>query len=97
MYRNKIVVILVDDKCIIPVGKRDGCEPDGGEPDGAVSTGVQGYNRFLITIDGPQLLALDHDFYVHGNRLSVAFFIDVPESYSDSFFRGHAFVTNIDS
>ena len=53
MYHNNIVVILVDDKCIIPVGKPDGGEPDGDELDGAVSTGVQGHNRFLVTIDGP--------------------------------------------
>ena len=79
-------MISVDDKCIIPVG----------EPDGAVSTGVWGHNHFLVTIDGPQLQALDHDFHVHGIVLSAAFFIDVPEINSNSFFRGLAFVTNKD-
>ena len=38
--------------------------------------------------------ALDHDFHVHGIVPSVAFFIDVPEDDSGTFFRGHAFVTN---
>ena len=85
-YRNNIVVISVDDECIMPVG----------EPDGAVSTGVWGHNRSLVTIDGLQLQDLDHDFYVHGIVPSVAFFIDVPESNSGSFFREHAFITNKD-
>ena len=76
-YRNNIVVISVDDKCIIPVVVSDG----------AVSTGVRGHNRSFVTIDGPQLQVLDHDFHVHGNVPSIAFFIDVPESNSDSFFR----------
>ena len=33
---------------------------------------------------------------MHGIVQSATFFIDVPESNSDSFFRGHAFVTNKD-
>ena len=80
-------MISVVDKCIIPVG----------EPDGAESTGVRGHNHSLVTIDGPQLQVLDHNFHVHGIVPSVAFSIDVPESNSDSFFRGHAFVMNKDS
>ena len=42
--------------------------------------GVRGHNRSLVPLDGPTLLALDHDFYVHGIVPSVAFFVDIPES-----------------
>lgn len=49
-----------------------------------------------MTLDGPQLLALDHDFHVHGIVPSVAFFVDIPECSSDSFFSGEAVVTNKD-
>ena len=72
--------VSVDDKAIVPVG----------EPDGPVSTGVRGHNRSLVSLDGPQLLALDHDFHLHGIIPSVAFFVNihVPENPSDSFFSG---------
>lgn len=40
--------------------------------------------------------ALDHDFHLHGIVPSVAFVIDIPEHEPDTFFRGHAFVTNKD-
>ena len=32
-----------------------------------------------MSLDSPQLLALDHDFHIHGIVPSVAFFIDTPE------------------
>ena len=76
-------LVSVDDKAIIPVG----------EPYCPISTGVRGHNRSLVSIDGPQLLALDHDFHVHGIVPSVAFFINTPESIKDSFFSGEAMVT----
>ena len=47
-----------------------------------------------MTLDDPQLLALDHDCHVQGIIPSVAFFVDVPESSNDSFFSGQAIVTN---
>ena len=67
-----------------------------GEPSCPVSTGVRGHNRSLVNVDGPQLQALDHDFHLHGIVPSVAFVIDLPDQESDSFFRGHVFVTNKD-
>lgn len=73
-------MISVDDKCI-------------GEPSCPVSTGVRGHNPSLVSVDGPQLQALDHDFHLHGIVPSVSFVIDLPEQVADSFFRGHAFVT----
>ena len=83
MYNNHTIMISVDDKCIVPVG----------EPSCPVSTGVCGHNRSLVPVNGPQLQALDHDFHLHGIVPSVSFVIDLPEQVSDSFFRGHAFVT----
>ena len=62
----------------------------------SVSTGVRGHNRSIVPIDGPQVQALDHDFHVHGIVPSVAFFVDMPEDDSGTFFRGHTFVTNKD-
>ena len=84
--RSSVILASVDDKCIIPVG----------EPDCHVATGVRGHSRSLVPVGGPQLQALDHDFHIHGIVPSVAFFIDVPEDLSDSFFRGRTFVTNKD-
>ena len=75
--------ISVDDKAIIPVG----------EPDGPVATGVRGHNGSLVSVDSPQLLALDHDFHAYGLVPSVAFFVTTPEQSCDSFFDGQAFVT----
>ena len=70
-----VMLISVDDKGIVPVG----------EPKCPISTGVHGHNRSLVC-SGSQLLALDHDFYIHGIVPSVAFFIDIPECAFDSFF-----------
>ena len=85
-FRSHCQYVSVDDKATIPIG----------EPDCPISTGVRGHNRSLVSLDGPQLLALDHDFHVHGIVPSVAFFIDIPEKPVDSFFTGQAFVTNKD-
>lgn len=49
-----------------------------------------------MSLDSPQLLALDHDFSIHGIVPSVAFFIDTPETAIDSFFSGQAVVTSKD-
>ena len=78
--------VSVNDKAIVPMG----------EPDCPVSTGVRGHNRSLVPLDGPTLLALDHDFHVHGIVPSVAFFVDISESPKNSFFAGQPFVTNKD-
>ena len=83
-YSDHCTLVSVDDKAIIPVG----------EPNCPVSTGVREHNRSLMSLDSPQLLALDHDFHIHGSVPSVAFFIDTPETTTDSFFAGQAIVTN---
>lgn len=56
----------------------------------------KGSHSFLVSLDGPHLLALDHDFQVHGVVPSVAFFVNTPEKATDSFFDAQAFVTNKD-
>ena len=56
----------------------------------------KGSQSFLVSLDGPHLLALDHDFHVHGVVPSVAFFVNTPEKAIDSFFDGQVFVTNKD-
>ena len=70
------MLVSIDDKAIIPVG----------EPHGPVSAGVRGHNRSLVPFSGYQVQALYHDFHIHGIVPSVAFFVDVPENVSDSFF-----------
>ena len=57
-----------------------------------VSTGVHGHNRSLVPHSGSQLLALDHDFHVHGIVPSLSFFIEIPKNSSHSFYRGDPFV-----
>lgn len=85
-HHNITALVSVDDKAVIPLG----------EPNYPISTGVRGHNRSLVPLNGPELLALDHDFHVHGIVPSVAFFVDVPDSTSGSFFAGSPFVTNKD-
>ena len=82
-YRESMLLIPVDDKHIIPVG----------EPNCPEFTGVRGHNCSIVSIDRPQVQALDHDSHVRG-IVVPAFFVDVPEDDSGTFFRGHAFVTN---
>ena len=84
-HRNIVTYVSVDDKAV-PVGG----------PKCFISTGVHGHNRSLVPLNGYQLQALDHDFHLFGIVPSVAFFIDVPDNASDSFFRGATFVTNKD-
>ena len=73
----------LDDKANIPVG----------EPGCPLSTGVRGHNHSLVSLDGPRLLALDHDFHIHGIVPSVTFVVDTPEKPTDSFFNGQPFVS----
>eukprot|EP00731_Ephydatia_muelleri_P008707 Em0004g1045a len=54
------------------------------------------YTGLFNVMFGIQLQAIDHDFHLFGIVPSVAFFIDVPDNASDSFFRGATFVTNKD-
>ena len=83
-HRLVTTLVSVDDKAIILVG----------EPHCPVSTGVCGHNRSLVPLNGPRVQTLDHDFHVNGKVPSVAFFVVVPDNFSDTFFRGTPFVTN---
>ena len=85
-FHDNLMLVSVNDKAIIPVGK----------PNCHLSTGVHGHNRSLVLHTGVQLVALDHDFHVHGIVPSVCFFINIPENASDSFYRGDPFVTSKD-
>ena len=81
-HRSVVQMISVDDKAIVPVG----------EPHCPVSTGVRGYNKSLVTVNGPQNSALDHEFHIHGIVPSVSFIVDIPLSEKDSVFQGKACV-----
>ena len=81
-----MTLVSVDDKAVIPVG----------EPHCPISTGVRGHNKSLVPFNGPQVQALDHNFHVNGIVPSVAFFVDVLDNVSDTFFRGIPFITNKD-
>ena len=85
-FRDNLMLVSVDEKAIIPVG----------EPHCPVSRGVCGHNRSLVPHAGAQLVALDHDFHVHGIVPSVSFFVNIPENASNTFYRGDPFVTNKD-
>jgi len=85
-FRSCYQFVSVDDKANIPIG----------DPGCPLATGVGGHNHSLVSLDGPCLLALDHDFHVHGVVPSVASFVNTPEKATDSFFDGQAFVTNKD-
>ena len=62
--------VSVDDRATIPVGA----------PDCPISAGVRGHNRSLVSLDGPQLLSLDHDFHIQCTWCCTfcGFFVDVP-------------------
>ena len=47
-----------------------------------------------VPLNGHRVQTLDHDFHVNGIVPSVAFFVDVPDNFSNTFFRGIPFVTN---
>lgn len=82
-FRHLTTYASIDDKAIIPLG----------EPGLPISTGVRGHNRSIVPLQRESApVALDHDFHVHGIVPSVSFFVSVPESASDSFYTGKAFV-----
>ena len=51
-----IIMVCVNDKAVVPVG-------DPGMPQ---STGVRPHNRALAPTEGPELVAMDHDFCING-------------------------------
>lgn len=81
-YREHTQMVSVDDKRIVPVG----------EPGDSISTGVRPHNRSLA-LTASKLATLDHDFHVHGIVPSVAFYVNIPDSATDSLFQGKPFVT----
>ena len=84
--REHIIILSLDDKAITPVG----------EPDNSISTGIRGHHRSLVTVGGPTLAALDHDFHLFGIVPSVSLVIEIPDSPNDSFFTGQPFVSSKD-
>ena len=76
-----IIMLSLDDKAIIPVG----------EPDNPISTGVHGHHCSLVTVGGPTLAALDHDFHLFDIVSSVSLVIEIPDSPNDSIFTGQPF------
>ena len=69
LFHSYCRYVSVDDKATIPIG----------DPSCPLSTGVRGHNCSLVSLSGPQLHALDHDFHVCGIIPSVAFVVDIPE------------------
>jgi hypothetical protein len=82
-WRNDTNILFLDDKAVIPLG----------EPGRPVGTGVRAHSKSLTTANTQTLLALDHDFHIHGVIPSVCLVGQIPESSSDSFYHGQAFVT----
>ena len=75
-------MVSVEDKCIVPVE----------EPGDLIFTGVRPHSHSL-TLTASKLAALDNDFHIHGIVPSVAFFVNIPDSATNSFFQGKPFVT----
>ena len=73
-FRSNCQYVSVDDKAITPVG----------DPGCPLTTGVRVIIVFfLVSLSGPQLYALDHDFHVCGIVPSVMFVVDTPRSPTD--------------
>jgi hypothetical protein len=75
--RDDAMMICLDDKSVVPVG----------EPGLPISSGVRAHNKSMIPA-GAKLVALDHDFHIHGAVPSVLFYSDIPDDAKDSFHRG---------
>ena len=59
LNRNETIMICTDDKAVVPVG----------DPAMPLSTGVTPHNRVLTPTEGPELVAMDHewhDFCING-------------------------------
>ena len=72
--------LSMDDKHSISVG----------EPDGAVASLDRG--RRVLTAAGTPVVALDHDFTKAKLTPSVVLAIDIPDSITESFYRGRVFI-----
>ena len=49
-------MVCMDDKAVVPVG----------DPAMPLSTGVRPHNGILAPTEGPELVAMDHDFRMNG-------------------------------
>ena len=56
LNRNETMIVCMDDKAVVPVG----------DPGMALSTGVRPHNRVLAPTEGPELVAMNHDFCISG-------------------------------
>ena len=56
LNRNETIMVCMDDKAAVPVG-------DPGMP---LSTGVRPHNRVLAQTEGPELVAMAHNFCING-------------------------------
>jgi len=79
-YRDYCTFLSLDDKHSISVG----------EPNAAVASLDRG--RRVLTSSGIDVVALDHDFTKAKLTPSVALAIDIPDSITESFYRGKVFV-----
>jgi hypothetical protein len=84
VYRDYVCFIAADDKHKIQIGEGV-----------ATSTGVRN-KKSLVGINST-LVASDHDFTKLSFTPSVIFFIDVPTTIEDSFYRGNVFVSYKDT
>ena len=50
-------MVCMDDKAVVPVRDPSGMP---------LSTGVRPHNRVLAPTEGPELVAMDHDFCING-------------------------------
>ena len=56
LNQNETIMVCMDEKVVVPVA-------DPGMP---LSTGVRSHNRVLTPTEGPELVAMDHDFCING-------------------------------
>ena len=56
LNRNETIMVCMDDKAVVPVG----------DPGMLLPAGVRPHNRVLAPTEGPELVAMDHDFCING-------------------------------
>ena len=56
LNQNETIMVCMYDKAVVPVGN----------PAMPLSTSVRPHNRVLAPTEGPELVAMDHDFCING-------------------------------
>ena len=56
LNQNETIMVCMYDKAVVPVGN----------PGMPLSTSVRPHNRVLAPTEGPELVAMDHDFCING-------------------------------